>query len=62
MRSILGLLLPALLLSAVPASVAGQHVDLVHIKTSYLPHARLEFALDDTRYVTLGTLGTQRRP
>jgi len=106
MRSILGLLLPALLLSTAPAHAAIQPVDLdqpgaiervrrdnpahyraiqhilgtapdlqpraitgwirtsydpqapavLLIKTSYPPRARLEFALDDTRYVTFVTL------
>lgn len=107
MRSILGLLLPALLTCLAPASAASRYVDLdqpgaiervrrdnpthyhairrildrapelqpravtgwirasydpkappaLLIKTSHPPRARLEFALDDTRYVALVTLG-----
>jgi hypothetical protein len=106
MRSIPGLLLPALLLYAIPAAAAIPAIDLdqpgaiervqrdnpahyraiqhilrtapdmrprvitgwirtsydpkappvLLIKTSYPPRARLEFALDDTRYVTFVTL------
>lgn len=35
---------------------------VLSIKTSYPPRARLEFALDDTRYVTLVTSGRSSRP